>query len=175
MVLFTQGAVHTGCCSHRVLFTQGAVHTGCSSHRVLFTQGAVHTGCSSHRVLFTQGAVHTGCCSHRVQFTQGAVHTAVLIFLYLLAPKNSQRDVDLLSSQSGFWDRETCSDQTEHPGCAENSALGHQSCSAGHVVLHELVKCTMQLALQHKMFMHNEVVVVVAVFVYLFIYSFCSW
>ena len=35
------------------------------------------------------------------------------------------------------------------PGCAENQALGNQQWSVEHVLLHALVKYTMQLALQH--------------------------
>ena len=54
------------------------------------------------------------------------------------------RKVGLLSSQSEPWFDATCS-----IGCAENQALVNHRCSAEHVLLHALVKYTIQLALQH--------------------------
>ena len=55
----------------------------------------------------------------------------------------------LFSSQSEPWVDATCSLEIEHPGCAENQALASHRCSAKHVLLHALVKYTIQLALQH--------------------------
>ena len=44
-----------------------------------------------------------------------------------------------------------CSLEIEHPGCAENQALANHWCSAKHVLLHALVKYTIQLALQNTL------------------------
>ena len=60
------------------------------------------------------------------------------------------RKVGLLSSQSEPWVDATWPIEIEHPGCAENQALSNHRCSAEHVLLHALVKYTIQLALQHK-------------------------
>ena len=57
------------------------------------------------------------------------------------------REVGLLSSQSEPWVDATCSLDIEHPGCAENQALANHRCSTEHVLLHALVKYTIQLAL----------------------------
>ena len=43
----------------------------------------------------------------------------------------------------------TCSLKIERPGCAENQALANHRCSVEHVLLHALVKYTIQLALQN--------------------------
>ena len=59
------------------------------------------------------------------------------------------RQVGLLSSQSEPWVDATCSLKIEHPGCAENQALANHRCSEEHVLLHALVKYTIQLALQN--------------------------
>ena len=59
------------------------------------------------------------------------------------------RQVGLLSSQSEPWVDATCSLKIEHPGCAENQALANHPCSLEHVLLHALVKYTIQLALQN--------------------------
>ena len=59
------------------------------------------------------------------------------------------RKVGLFSSQSELWVDATCSLEIEHPGCAENQVLANHRCSAEHVLLHGMVKYTMQLALQH--------------------------
>ena len=59
------------------------------------------------------------------------------------------RKVGLLSSHSEPWVDATCSLKIEHPGCAENQAVANHRCSAEHVLLHALVKYTMQFALQH--------------------------
>ena len=58
------------------------------------------------------------------------------------------RKVGLLSSQSEPWVDATCSFKIEHPRCAENQALANHWCSVEHVLLHALVKYTIQLALQ---------------------------
>ena len=58
------------------------------------------------------------------------------------------RKVGLLSSQSEPWVEATCSLEIEHPRCAENQALANHWCSAKHVLLHALVKYTIQPALQ---------------------------
>ena len=59
------------------------------------------------------------------------------------------RKVGLLSSQSEAWVDATCFLKIEHPRCAENQALGNHRCSVEHVLLHVLVKYTIQLALQN--------------------------
>ena len=59
------------------------------------------------------------------------------------------RKVGLLSSQSEPWVDATCSLKIEHAGCAENQALANHPCSVEHVLLHALVKYTIQLALQN--------------------------
>ena len=59
------------------------------------------------------------------------------------------REVGLLSSQSEHWVDATCSLEIEHLGRAENQALANHPCSAKHVLLHALVKYTIQLALQN--------------------------
>ena len=59
------------------------------------------------------------------------------------------RKVGLLSSQSEPWIDATCSLEIEHPGCAENQALVNHRCSAEYVLLHALVKYTIQLAVQN--------------------------
>ena len=59
------------------------------------------------------------------------------------------RQVGLLSSQSKPWVDATCSLKIEHPGCAENQAPANHLCSVEHVLLHALVKYTIQLALQN--------------------------
>ena len=50
------------------------------------------------------------------------------------------------SSQSEPWVDATCSLEIEHPGRAENQGLANHRCSAEHVLLHALVKYTIQLA-----------------------------
>ena len=59
------------------------------------------------------------------------------------------RQVGLLSSHLEPWVDATCSLKIEHPGCAENQALANHPCSVEHVLLHALVKYTVQLALQN--------------------------
>ena len=59
------------------------------------------------------------------------------------------REVGVLSSQSEHWVDATCSLEIEHPRCAENQALANHRCSAKHVLLHALVKYTIQIALQN--------------------------
>ena len=59
------------------------------------------------------------------------------------------RKVGLLSRQSEPWVDVTCSLKIEHPGCAENQALANHRCSVEHILLHALVKYTIQLALQN--------------------------
>ena len=59
------------------------------------------------------------------------------------------RKVGLLSSHSEPWIDAKCSLKIEHPGCAENQALANHPCSVEQVLLHALVKYTIQLALQN--------------------------
>ena len=59
------------------------------------------------------------------------------------------RQVGLLSSQSEPWIDAMCSLKIEHPGCAENQALANHPYSVEHVLLHALVKYTIQLALKN--------------------------
>ena len=59
------------------------------------------------------------------------------------------RQIGLLSSQSEPWVDATCSLKLEHPGCAENQALVNHPCSVEHVLLHALVKYTIQFAVQN--------------------------
>ena len=59
------------------------------------------------------------------------------------------RKFGLLSRQSEPWVDAMCSLKIEHPGCAENQVLANHRCSAEHVLLHALVKYTIQLALQN--------------------------
>ena len=65
------------------------------------------------------------------------------------------RKVGLLSSQSEPWVDATCSLEIEHPWCAENQALANEQRLAEHVLLHALIKYTMQLAPQLKNSMFN--------------------
>ena len=64
-------------------------------------------------------------------------------------PAISLRKVGLLSSQSEPWVDATCSLKIEHTRSAENQALANHQCSVEHVLLHALVKHTIQLALQN--------------------------
>ena len=67
---------------------------------------------------------------------------------HLPTPPVWLRKVSLLSSQSETWVDATCSFKIEHPGCTENQALANHPCSVEHILLHALVKYTIQLALQ---------------------------
>ena len=68
------------------------------------------------------------------------------------------RKVGLLSSQSEPWVDATCFLRIEHSGCAENQALANHRCSVEHVLLHALVKYTIQLALPN-MFSYTGITV----------------
>ena len=86
-----------------------------------------------------------------------ARHVILHDFLYMvLGPVRTSshptiwlRKVGLLSSQSEPWVDAICSLKIEHPRRAENQALASHRCSVEHVLLHALVKNTIQLALQH--------------------------
>ena len=131
----------------RILFSLGEAHaSSILSLRCLSPPPRLHSPCLQGTWFYT--IFFMTCAMHGTWFSALGWFNPLFFEPVGTFPNSAiwLRKIGLLSSQRID---ATCSLKIEHPGCAENQALANHRCSVEHVLLHALVKYTIQLALQN--------------------------